>query len=165
MLESLSKISDQHSFIICSALWQPMSCGPELTGCGRPKAVHSSRHHHGARREEGEELERTQARAWDRCPQSWCGRPLQEVPHKHREWPDNRPGSRGPKRAWQKRTDPSAHNTRMGMSLLEMLSTPNILSFKLMSLFRSNSANVCSPGLRCSSGLVPSFASSPTAFR
>lgn len=85
-------------------------------GCGRSIAVHSSRHHHGARREEGEELERTQARAWDRCPQSWCGRPLQEVQHKHRARSDRRPGSKGPSRTWQERADPSAYHSRMGVS-------------------------------------------------
>ena len=94
-------------------MWSRAACGTRS---------HSSRHHHGARRQEGEELERAQAGAGDRRAQGRRRRALQEVQHKRRARPHgccscSRLGS-----IWQERAYPTPNHSRMGKFLIALVS-------------------------------------------
>ena len=101
-----------------------MSCG-RVEACGTRS--HSSRHHHGARRQEGEELERAQAGAGDRRAQGRRRRALQEVQHKRRARSHGCCSCSRLGTIWQERAYPTPNHTRMGKFLIALVSIQALL--------------------------------------
>ena len=99
-------------------MWSREACGTRS---------HSSRHHHGARRQEGEELERAQAGAGDRRPQGRRRRALQEVQHKRRARSHGCCSCSGLGTIWQERAYPTPNHTRMGEFLIALVSIQALL--------------------------------------
>ena len=88
----------------------------------------SARRQDGARREEGQEPERAEAGAGDRCAQGGRGRALQALQHLRWEWADWRAGGGWHQGAWSKCLDASSNGAGVGevlqMPLLRLCHAP-----------------------------------------